>query len=82
MKSYKRIPASTIRKNILSALEQMTPKQQESIYEYTLKILVSGADGIGGEELLKFKGLLEDEAAREIRIAIETECERIDTGAW
>lgn len=82
MKSSKQSPASTIKKNILSALDKMTPKQQENIYTYTLKVLVSSTDGIGGDDLLKFTGLLGEEATREIRTAIESECERIDRSAW
>lgn len=60
--------------------ESVEARAQELIHG--LAVSASRPEGTPGKELLRFAGILDEDAAREMEHTIEEGCERVDVNAW
>ena len=73
---------ATIKEQILSDLEQLSPEMQVRAAQFVHGLVESAPKGIPGRDLLRFAGAIDAESIREMEEAIEDGCERIDPEAW
>ncbi len=55
---------------------------QEQVLRFVVSLKRVAPPGTPGVDMLKFAGSLDSVSAREMREAIERECERVDSGQW
>ncbi len=72
----------TVKKAILRDLEQLPIEKQRRAQQLVHGLLSPLPKGATFEELSSLAGILDDESAREMRVAIEQEFERVDPHAW
>lgn len=72
---------TAIQKEILENLERLSPELQKRALRL-VHGLSSRPRGASVEDLLSLSGSLDEESAREMREAIEENCERIDPHEW
>jgi len=74
----------SIKQQILDDLDRLPPELQRRAQELVHGLAVSTApsEGTPGKELLRFAGILDEDAARQMERAIEEGCERVDLDAW
>lgn len=60
----------------------MRPAMQEQVLRFVVSLKRVAPPGTPGVDMLKFAGSLDSVSAREMREAIERECERVDSGQW
>lgn len=72
----------TVERQILGDLERLTPEEQLLAAASVRKILDAAPRGVRGQDLLVFAGTLDPAAACEMKSAIETDCERIESNEW
>ena len=71
-----------IRQEIGKQLELLPPAMQEQVLRFAVSLTHVTPPGTPGIELLRFAGRLDPVSAREMREAIESECERVDADQW
>lgn len=74
----------SIKQQILDDLDRLPPELQRRAQELVHDLAVSTArpEGTPGKELLRFAGILDEDAARQMERTIEEGCERVDLDAW
>lgn len=74
----------SIRQQILDDFDLLSPELQRRARElvHGLAVSASRPEGTAGKELLRFAGLLDEDAAREMERTIEESCDRVDLDAW
>ncbi|MEM7048638.1 MAG: hypothetical protein AAF604_03220 [Acidobacteriota bacterium] len=72
----------TIKEQILSDLDRLSPKQQERAAALVHDLARSSLQGASVEDLMKVAGTLDDKSAREMMEAIEEGCEQVDADGW
>jgi hypothetical protein len=73
---------ATIKEQILSDLEQLSPEMQERAAQLVHGLVEAAPRGVPGRDLLRFAGVIDAESIREMEEAIEDGCDRIDPEAW
>jgi len=73
---------SSVKKQILSDLDRLSPEQQERAAELVHRLVSPLPRGASAEDLLQVAGTLDDESAREMMRAIEKGCEQVDADEW
>lgn len=73
---------AAIRKQILSDLDRLSPKQQHQAAEFVRGLATQTSPGVAGRDLLRFGGTLDNESARQMLEAIDEGCERVDAADW
>lgn len=75
---------SSIKQQILDDLDRLPPELQRRALElvHGLAVSISRPPGTPGKDLLRFAGILDEEAARRMERRIEEGCERVDLDAW
>ncbi len=73
---------STTIQEIVDRLDKLTPGQQRQVLDFTLELSGESPKGISGKELLEFVGLFPPEDLKEIKQAIEEDCEQIYESEW
>ena len=63
---------------IAERVAKLSPQMQEQVLLFVSALEPSAGRGEGGSALARFAGSLDPVSAREMRQAIEAECERID----
>lgn len=74
----------SIKQQILDDLDRLPPELQRRAQElvHGLAVSASRPEGTPGKELLRFAGILDEDAALEMERIIEEGCERVDLDAW
>jgi hypothetical protein len=68
---------------IARRVEAMPPEFQRRVYRYASQLFPTTLVGEPGSDLAaNAAGLLDPESAREMKEAIEAECERVAAGEW
>ena len=73
-------PAS--KTQLLEDFERLPANLQKTIGELTHALAVARPRGVPARSLLKHAGVLDAEAARQMREAIEEGCEQVDSRDW
>jgi hypothetical protein len=71
-----------VKQQILSDLDQLSPEMQRRAADLVHRLVTSLPKGASGRDLVRFSGTLDAESAREMTVAIEQGCERVDLDAW
>ncbi len=74
----------SIKQQILDDFDRLSPEMQRRAQQlvHGLAVSASRPEGTPGKALLRFAGLLDEVAAREMERTIEEGCERVDLDAW
>ena len=70
-----------VRDRLLRRLEELSPDQQAEVLDFVER-LDAPRRGVSTEELKRFSGILDKEAAQEMMEAIEEGCERVNPDEW
>jgi hypothetical protein len=69
-----------VKEQILNDLDRLSPEQQKRAAELVHGLVSPLPQGTAGKDLLRFAGILDAEAARQMMEAIEEGCGRVDPG--
>lgn len=72
----------SIQQEITKQLDRMPLELQRRVLDFAEALAQPRPKGQPGSELLRFAGFLDADSAREIREAVEAECERVDLNEW
>ena len=74
---------STTIQEIVQRLENLSPRKQRQVLDFTLELSGESPKGILLQELLEFAaGLFPPEDIKQIKQAIEEDCGQIDESEW
>ena len=76
------IGTTDLQQEITKQVELLPPVMQEQVLQFVISLTHPKPRGVRGEDLMVFAGSLDPDSAREMREAIEKECERIDADQW
>ena len=71
-----------VKSEIIRRLEALPPETQQRLLDHLERFEHARPPGEAGSALLPFAGVLDDESAREMTLAIEAGCEAVDTREW
>jgi len=71
-----------IRQEISKHVEQLPPASQELVLSFVTSLKAEAALGEKGSALRQFSSSLDSVSARQMREAIERECEQVDSSQW
>jgi hypothetical protein len=71
---------TTLQKELLETLHILTPTQQQQVLSYARSLPAS--KGTRGLELLSFAGAIDKNDLENISLAVQTNCEHIDSNEW
>ncbi len=82
-----RLPADELDESFIERVKEMFRKKQIAIIVYEENEMASHSEaalplGMNMEDLRRFRGSISNEDAKEMKQAIEEECERIDPEGW
>jgi hypothetical protein len=69
-----------LEKELLETLHILTPAQQQQVLSYARSL--PAQKGTRGHELLSFAGAVDKDDLENIKLAIQADCERIDSNEW
>jgi len=72
------LPNSSIQSEILSYLGQLGVNDQNRVVNLARALATSPVRGTPGKELLRLSGMIPHDALEQMKMAIESDCERID----
>lgn len=67
---------------IAARVDKLSPEMQEQVLQFVSSLGAARSEGENGAALRRFSRSLDSASAREMRQAIEKECERVDAGEW
>ena len=73
---------SLLRKELLKALERLSPAMQRRVLDFACALAESTPQGTPGDELLQFAGIMTPAEADEFLRVIEEGCERVEPDTW
>lgn len=74
--------AAARRERLLKDFEHLSAEQQLRVQEFAHALAVTQTRGVPARSLLKYRGMLDSESAREMREAIEGAFERVGPDEW
>lgn len=72
----------SIRDEIIERIDKLPAAEQARVLRFVTDLGSSLLRGQSGASFLEFFGTLDDQSAREMKEAIEEDCERIDVSEW
>ena len=71
-----------VQQEIAKYVEKLPEDLQEQVLSFVTSLTTQAPLGENGAALVQFSGSLDALSARQMIEAIDTECERVDTGDW
>jgi predicted DNA-binding protein len=71
-----------VTEEIARQVENLPPEMQERVLRFVASLTASTPAGENGARLRQFSSSLDAASARQMRQAIEEECERVDASEW
>ena len=71
---------SSIQNELFTALDQLPTSKQNEVLNFARSLVKR--HGVRGESLLRFAGSIDDKELDLISLAIEEECEKVDSNDW
>ena len=72
----------TVKKEIINQMGQLDYEHQKRVLDFARALAVTGPKGVPGKLLLSFGGTYPADDLREMKKAIEDNCEKIDQNEW
>jgi hypothetical protein len=73
---------SSLQQELLKEMEQLSPTVQRRVLDFARALAEATPEGVPGDELLQFAGIMTPSEADEFLRGIEEDCERVDPNAW
>ena len=73
---------TTTHHEIVQRLKSLSPGQQRQVLDFILELSGEAPKGIPLQELLEFVGMFPPEDLKEIKQAIEEDCNQVDASEW
>jgi predicted transcriptional regulator len=67
---------------VVAQLKDMPENLQQQVLEYARALASSKIQGVPGQQLLRFAGVIPTDDIQLMRAAIEQDCEQVDTSEW
>jgi hypothetical protein len=71
-----------LRDELLKTLDRLSPAMQRRSLDFVRALAETDPQGVPGDKLLQFSGIMTPEEAREFLNSIEEDCERINPNEW
>jgi hypothetical protein len=72
----------TVKKEIINQMGQLDYEHQRRVLDFARALAVTGAKGVPGKLLLPFGGTYPSDDLKEMKKAIEDNCEKVDQNEW
>jgi hypothetical protein len=72
----------SLQNDLLKQVNQLPSAMQQRVLDFARALAESEPQGVPGDKLLQFSGMMTPEEAREFLQSIEEDCERIEPGDW
>ena len=72
----------SLQDDLLKEVEQLPSAMQQRVLDFARALAESAPQGVSGERLLQFAGMMTPDEAQEFLQSIDEDCERIEPGEW
>ncbi len=73
---------TSLQNDLIKQVDQLPSAMQQRVLEFARALAGSEPQGVPGDRLLEFSGMMTPEEAGEFLQSIEEDCERIEPGEW
>ena len=73
---------TSLQDDLLKEVEQLPSAMQQRVLDFARALAESVPQGVPGERLLQFAGMMTPDEAQEFLQSIDEDCERIEPGEW
>ncbi len=73
---------SALQEELRQKMDQLSPAMQRRVLDFARAMAESTPQGVPGNELLQFAGIMSPSEADEFLRGIEEDCERVDPNEW